>query len=226
MMEKYIINDKNILVHSKEIIFDASRLSDVVGADAFYKLVGTTKRLPNSKINTTCLTKPLFEIEKCSADSIFNILTANIQILSEWVQTCSDTQRSDFYNWLVSDEKLKTLLSSVPMFVFGEQWKSMNQISVNDKCLILTEKIAPIKDVLVKLGFIISNDNLESHPLCSYIKPQNEKSIFQQIQKVDICGLTFQERLTLFLGCANFDEVGKETLKKWPIFKNQNNELT
>ena len=225
MMEKYIINDKNILVNSKEIIFDASRLSDVVGADAFYKLVGTTKRLPNSKINTTCLTKPLFEIEKCSADSIFNILTANIQILSEWVQTCSDTQRSDFYNWLVSDEKLKTLLSSVPMFVFGEQWKSMNQISVNDKCLILTEKIAPIKDVLVKLGFIISNDNLESHPLCSYIKPQNEKSIFQQIQKVDICGLTFQERLTLFLGCANFDEVGKETLKKWPIFKNQNNEF-
>lgn len=225
MMEKYIINDKNILVNSKEIIFDASRLSDVVGADAFYKLVGTTKRLPNSKINTTCLTKPLFEIEKCSADSIFNILTANIQILSEWVQTCSDTQRIDFYNWLVSDEKLKTLLSSVPMFVFGEQWKSMNQISVNDKCLILTEKIAPIKDVLEKLGFIISNDNLESHPLCSYIKPQNEKSVFQQIQKVDICGLTFQERLTLFLGCANFDEVGKETLKKWPIFKNQNNEF-
>ena len=225
MMEKYIINDKNILVNSKEIIFDASRLSDVVGADAFYKLVGTTKRLPNSKINTTCLTKPLFEIEKCSADSIFNILTANIQILSEWVQTCSDTQRSDFYNWLVSDEKMKTLLSSVPMFVFGEQWKSMNQISVNDKYLILTEKIAPIKDILVKLGFIISNDNLESHPLCSYIKHQNEKSIFQQIQKVDICGLTFQERLTLFLGCANFDEVGKETLKKWPIFKNQNNEF-
>lgn len=225
MMEKYIINDKNILVNSKEIIFDASRLSDVVGADAFYKLVGTTKRLPNSKINTTCLTKPLFEIEKCSADSIFNILTANIQILSEWVQTCSDTQRSDFYNWLVSDEKLKTLLSSVPMFVFGEQWKSMNQISANDKYLILTEKIAPIKDILVKLGFIISNDNLESHPLCSYIKHQNEKSIFQQIQKVDICGLTFQERLTLFLGCANFDEVGKETLKKWPIFKNQNNEF-
>lgn len=225
MKEKYIINDKNILVNSKDIILDLSGLSEAVGSDAFYKLVGTTKRLPNSKINTTCLTKTLFEVEKCSVDSIFNILTANIPILSEWIQTCSDTQRIDFYNWLVSDEKLKTLLSSVPMFVFGEQWKSRNQISVNDKCLILTEKIAPIKYVLVKLGFIISNDNLENHPLCSYIKPQNEKSIFQQIQKVDIGGLTFQERLTLFLGCANFDEVGKETLRKWPIFKNQNNEF-
>lgn len=156
MMEKYILNDKNILVNSKEIIFDTSKLSDAVGTDAFYKLVGTTKRLPNSKINTTCLTKPLFEIEKCSVDSIFNILTANISILSEWIQTCSDTQRINFYNWLVSDEKLETLLSSVPMFVFGEQWKSMNQISANDKCLILTEKITPIKDILVKLGFIIS----------------------------------------------------------------------
>lgn len=225
MMEKYILNDKNILVNSKEIIFDASKLSDIVGADAFYKLVGTTKRLPNSKINMTCLTKPLFEIEKCSADSIFNILTANISILSEWIQTCSDTQRIDTYNWLVSDEKLKTLLLSVPMFVFGEQWKSMNQISVNDKCLILTEKITPIKDILVKLGFIISNDNLENHPLCSYINPQDEKSIFQKIQEVDISGLSYQERLTLFLVCANFDEVGKETLRKWPIFKNQNNEF-
>lgn len=225
MMEKYILNDKNILVNSKEIIFDTSKLSDVVGTDAFYKLVGTTKRLPNSKINTTCLTKPLFEIEKCSVDSIFNILTANISILSEWIQTCSDTQRINFYNWLVSDEKLKTLLSSVPMFVFGEQWKSMNQISANDKCLILTEKITPIKDILVKLGFVISNDNLENHPLCSYIKPQNEKSLFQKIQEVDISGLAYQERLTLFLVCANFDEVGKGTLRKWPIFKNQNNEF-
>lgn len=111
------------------------------------------------------------------------------------------------------------------MFVFGEQWKSMNQISANDKCLILTEKITPIKDILVKLGFVISNDNLENHPLCSYIKPQNEKSLFQKIQEVDISGLAYQERLTLFLVCANFDEVGKGTLRKWPIFKNQNNEF-
>ena len=158
-------------------------------------------------------------------DSIFNILTTNISILSEWIQTCSDTQRISIFNWLVSDEKLETLLSSVPMFVFGEQWKSMNQISANDKCLILTEKITPIKDILVKLGFIISNDNLENHPLCSYIKPQDEKSLFQKIQEVDISGLTYQERLTLFLVCANFDEVGKGTLRKWPIFKNQNNEF-
>ena len=225
MSENYIINDLNEAVNSKDIIFDASRLSDAVGADAFYKLVGTSKRLPNSKINTNCLSKTLFAVEKCTADTIYNILSANNSILSEWIQTCSDAQRTAFYNWMVSDDKLKTLLPSIPMFIFGEQWKTMNQISNNDKCLIQTEKIAPIKDVLVKLGFIISNDPIENHPLYSYITPQNEKSIFLKIQDVDISTLTFQERLTLFQGCANLDEVGKETLKKWSIFKNQNNEF-
>jgi hypothetical protein len=126
---------------------------------------------------------------------------------------------------MVSDEKLMTLLSSVPMFMFGEQWKTMNQISVNNKCLILTEKLTPIKDILVKLGFVISNQSIENHPLYLYITPQNEKSIFQKIQEVGISDLTFNERLTLFLGCANMDEVGKESLRKWPVFKNQNNEF-
>lgn len=223
--ERYIINDKNEIVKSKDIIYDSSGLSDAIGADAFYRLVSTNKRLSNSKINTSCLSKTLFNVEKCSVDTIFNILSTNMSVLSEWIQTCSDTQRTDFYNWMVSDEKMKTLLPSVPMFMFGEQWKTMNQISINDKCLILTKKISPIKDVLVKLGFIISNVNLENHPLYSYITPQNEKSIFLKIQEVGILGLTFQERLTLFLCCANLEEVGKETLRKWPIFRNQNNEF-
>lgn len=225
MQEQYIINDKNELVNSKDVIFDASGLSNAIGADAFYKLIGTTKRLPNPKINTNCLSKTLFEVEKCSEDTIFNILSTNISILSEWIQNCSDTQRNDFYNWMVSDEKSKSLLSYIPMFIFGEHWKTMNQISTNGKCLILTEKIAPIKDVLAKLGFSISNDYFENHPLHSYLTPQNEKSIFQIIQESSIFGLTFQERLTLFQGCADLDEVDKETLKNWPIFKNQDNEF-
>ena len=110
MQEQYIINDKNELVNSKDVIFDASGLSNAIGADAFYKLIGTTKRLPNPKINTNCLSKTLFEVEKCSEDTIFNILSTNISILSEWIQNCSDTQRNDFYNWMVSDEKSKSLL--------------------------------------------------------------------------------------------------------------------
>ena len=77
MQEQYIINDKNELVNSKDVIFDASGLSNAIGADAFYKLIGTTKRLPNPKINTNCLSKTLFEVEKCSEDTIFNILSTH-----------------------------------------------------------------------------------------------------------------------------------------------------
>lgn len=100
MSENYIINDLNEAVNSKDIIFDASGLSDAVGADAFYRLVGTSKRLPNSNINTNCLSKTLFEVEKCTADAIYNILSANNSTLSEWIQTCSEAQRTAFYNWI------------------------------------------------------------------------------------------------------------------------------
>lgn len=126
---------------------------------------------------------------------------------------------------MISDDKLKTLLQSVPMFMFGKQWKTINQISINDKYIILTEKIAPIKDILIKLGFFISNENLKKHPLHSYIPAQDEKTIFYKIQESDIYCLSFHERLNLFQGCADFDEVGKETLRKWPIFRNQDNEF-
>lgn len=223
--ESYILNDRNELVSSKDIVFDTSGLSDSVGADIFYRLVDTSKRLPNSKIDTSRLSKSLFKIEKCSTDTIYDILSTNISILSEWFQTCSDTQRTDFYNWMISDDKLKTLLQSVPMFMFGKQWKTINQISINDKYIILTEKIAPIKDILIKLGFFISNENLKKHPLHSYIPAQDEKTIFYKIQESDIYCLSFHERLNLFQGCADFDEVGKETLRKWPIFRNQDNEF-
>lgn len=223
--ENYIINDEGEIVSSKDIILDSSGLSKAIGSEAFYKLVGTSKHLPNLQIKTDILSKSLFGIEKCSIESIFQILSSNISILSEWAKTCSDIQRNNFYNWLISDEKLKTLLTLVPIFMFGDQWKTLKQISINDKCLIQTEKIASMKDVLIKLGFDISNDSLESHPLHLYIPKQNEKTIFEKIQESDIKSLTFTERLDLFQSCACLDEVGKETLRKWSIFKNQNNEF-
>ena len=223
--EKYIINDEGELVNSKNIIYDASGLSETVGSEIFYKLVGKSKHLPNIQINTDCLSKALFAIEKCTIDTIYHILSSNIFILADWIQTCSETQRINFYNWIVSEEKLKTLLSSVPVFMFGNQWKTLNQISVKDKYLFLTEKIAPIKDILVKLGFCISNDLLENHPLHLYIQPQDEKSIFVKIQESNIENLSFEERFNLFQSCTKLDEVGKETLRKWAVFRNQNNEF-
>ncbi len=223
--EKYIINDEGELVNSKDIIYDASGLSEAVGAVAFYKLVGTSKHLPNTQINTDCLSKTLYGVEKYSIDAIYNILSSNISILSDWMRTSSDSQRTNFYNWMIADGKLKTLLPSVPMFMFGEQWKTVNQISVKDKYLFLTEKIVPMKDILVKLGFNISNDLLENHPLYLHIQSQDEKSIFTKIQESNIESLTFPDRLKLFQCCAKLDEVGKETLRKWAVFRNQNNEF-
>ena len=87
---------------------------------------------------------------------------------------------------MVSDEKSKSLLSYIPMFIFGEHWKTMNQISTNGKCLILTEKIAPIKDVLAKLGFSISNDYFENHPLHSIKQIRKSLDIAKELGQENV----------------------------------------
>ena len=220
--EEFILNDNNEMVKATEIIYDSSGLSDAVGGDAFYQLIGTNKRLPNKDIQSDCLTEDLFQIEVATIDSVYSTLISNISALTRWLIASADDMRRKFYEWLASDEHTKALFLQVPTFMFGEKWKSISEISVGDKDLILTEKIAPMRAELSKLGFKLSNETLEDHPLCSLVPKQDEKEIFDEIQNSDVDRLTFEERLNLFISCAKLDNVGEETLRKWKIFKNGN----
>ncbi|WP_461484325.1 S1 RNA-binding domain-containing protein [Porphyromonas asaccharolytica] len=220
--EEFILNDHNEMVKATEIIYDSSGLADAVGGAAFYQLIGTNKRLPNKDIKSDCLTEGLFQVEVATIDSVYSTLISNISALTRWLIASTDDMRTKFYEWLASDEHTKTLIPQVPTFMFGEEWKSISEISVGNKDLILTEKIAPMRSELSKLGFKLSNETLEDHPLCSLVPKQDEKNIFDEIQNSDVDRLTFEERLNLFISCAKLNNVGDETLRKWEIFKNGN----
>ena len=220
--EQFILNDNNELVKASEIIYDESGLAEAIGETAFYQLIGTTKHLPNKRIKSDCLANSLFNIEKCTVDSVYTVLLSNITALTEWLISCTDDLRTKFYAWLILDDKTQSLIPIIPTFMYGQEWKSINSISVSENVLILTEKLAPIMEELTKLGFQMSNNMLEKHPLSAFISKQDEKEIFSKILEVDINRLTFKERLNLFVNCAELDDIGKETLRKWPIFKNQN----
>ena len=64
--------------------------------------------------------------------------------------------------------------------MFGKEWKTTNEIKLEDKLLFLTEKISTIKAVLSKLGFKCSNHSVEEHPLSLFIVSQDEKAIFEK----------------------------------------------
>lgn len=218
----FILNDNNEIVGPDTIIYDASGLSAVIGASSFYKLICTTKHLPHKSIDSSSLSKDIFGIEKITTEAIISILENNLDTLNKWVIESSDELRTSFYEWLAEEVKAHSLIPLVPSFMFGKEWKTTSEINLKDKLLISTEKISPIKPILSKLGFKCSNNSIEEHPLSSFIERQDEKEIFEIIKEESLDPLTFYDRLQLFVNIAKFENIGAETLKKWEIFKNQN----
>lgn len=223
---KFILNDIGDLVGTDSIVLDNSGLSDIMDHDWFCSFINTSKRLPNSNINTKVLSKSIFNIEQYSSSDISTILHFNNGVLREWIETIDDDERKLFYEWLVKDESNGLLYDEVPILLFDNQRLSLSEISLAEKKIIVTEKILPIKNELIKLGFTVSSESTDNHPLKDSIKNQEEKDVYKAISESDISNLTFEERLNLFVNCAKFIEVGPETLKKWAIFKNENNSYT
>lgn len=63
--------------------------------------------------------------------------------------------------------------------MFGKEWKTTNEVKLEDKLLFSTEKISTIKSVLSKLGFKCSNHSVEEHPLSLFIVSQDEKQFLK-----------------------------------------------
>ena len=123
-----------------------------------------------------------------------------------------------FYSWISKDKKTISLISQLKLFKYGDTWKSVSEVSLQNKTILITEKITPIKNILIQLGFSCSDDILEEHVLSEHIKKQDEKTLFAYISSSDISGLSFSQRLLLFENIAEFDELGREALRKWAIF--------
>ena len=222
--EKYIINDTKELVNSKDVIFDSSGLAKAIGAKAFYELTATTKHLVHPDINSELLSKDIFNVEECTVDSALAIINSNKDTINKWIKSTTDDSRLKFFEWVKQSKNTQLLIPTIPAFMFGNEWKCLSEININEKILILTEKLMPIKDILSKLGFQVSSQTIENHPFYSLIPKQEEKLIFAKISQSELFSLSSEDKLKLFITCSHFSEIGFETLRKWRIFKNQKGE--
>lgn len=127
------------------------------------------------------MSKEIFGIEKITTETVITILLNNIDTLKKWIiDSCDDRLRTSFYKWLAKEEEAHSLIPLVPTFMFGKEWKTTNEVKLEDKLLFSTEKISTIKSVLSKLGFKCSNHSVEEHPLSLFIVGQDEKAIFEK----------------------------------------------
>ena len=220
---KFIINDIGEKVGCNNIIIDSSQLSDYVDSETFYTLIGTTKRLANAGLSSKVLSESLFGIERLSVDKVIEIIETNIVSVNKWIDETTEEERNQFYDWIVSVEA-RDLAKKIHILQFDGIWYTDEDISLEGKLVLLTETNNPIKEILKKLGFKCSETMLCEHALMDFITKQPEIDLYESIKAQDCSKLSFEERRLLFLTTNSFNGVGKETLKKWAIFKNQDGE--
>ncbi len=230
--EAFILNHKDELAKQEDIIIDDTGLSEIIGADLFCKLLDTDKCLPSEKIDSKILEEDIFEeIELLECNDIIDAITDN-EDFNEWFVSATDEQKNELYEWIDKNniktrkDKLKSFVSNLTLFQFGNEYKSIEEIDYSEY-IITTENIEPITEILSKLGFICS-DNLfdENHPLYEFVDLQDDEDLFKAIKDSDFSGLTADERRTLFFSLADFEGVGDAKLKKEiALFKNMNSEF-
>lgn len=217
---RFILNDQNSLSGTSETIVDESSLAEYIGHEGYYSIVGTTKRLPHTQIESKILSHTIFGIERTTISAVVDIINKNPERVLIWVNNTSEENRNKFFEWLTKDRATTPLITTVPTLKYGDTWISYTKASNSEKYIITTVKISPIVDILKKLGFVCSESILDNHPLCEYLRKQEEKKLYSAIVASDLSTLDFQDRLALFNCAAGFDGVGDDTLVKWPVFKN------
>lgn len=238
--EAFILNYKGELSRLDEIVIDIPGLSNLVGEEMFCKFMGTSRKLPSSSIDTSILQEGIFaeKVEKLSLENVLEKITNNIDF-NEWFIASTEEQKGTFYRWLnwvkekgyePSDGCLKKLVTNLPLFHFGEEYKSCKEIE-SSGYIVTTEHILPIKDVLTKTGLVCSDTYFDkNHLLFTFIEPQNEIELFHQITihllEQDGANLNSEEKLQLFNAFRGFKEVGPATLSSIRLFCNSEGQMS
>lgn len=217
---RFILNDQGAPSGTNETIVDESSLAEHIGHDGYYSIVGTTKRLPNSQIESKILYHTIFGIERTSVSAIVDIINKNPERVLVWIKNASEENRNKFFEWLTKDKATTPLITTIPTLKYGDTWLSYTRASNTEKYVITTVKLSPIVGILKKLGFVCSESVLDNHTLCDYLRKQEEKKLYSAIAASDMSTLDFQDRLALFNCAGGFDGIGDDTLAKWPVFKN------
>lgn len=215
----FIKGHKGDILPQNEIILDETRLSRIIGKDLFCEILGTKKQLPHSEIDSAILENDLFgEVDRISFGDIKKLLAEHTGICT-WYIDANEEVKIEFNKWLI-DNKCKEVVKSLPLFHYPDGWMSVNDIEDDVNCVLLSESLLCIKDVLYKLGFKYPETYIESNPFIDYIKKNDEESLFDDIMKrAGQTKLSAEEKLLIVT--TKFEGVGEKKIAQVKLFCNE-----
>lgn len=236
----FILNDKNEVVCQSDIIIDESGFADIIGASDFCDLYRLNKRLINSEIN----------IEPLKISNIFSgiehLQTSNvverildkknrISILRYWLSISKELRflvLNHIANMPGNRKNLDDQIADIPAFTSMGRLYSFNKLLTSRNIILRTETIKGIEEILLKLGFEITDEDISTHAFQHKLQEQLKAysiylfSIIAKKTKTDAHKLSEQEKSSLFTHFAsNKISIKNEDLNAWEIFSNQNGRI-
>lgn len=220
--KKIIKGHKGDVLPQNEIILDETELSEIIGKDLFCEILDTEKQLPYNEFDATILKNDLFrEVERISFGDIKELL-AKHKGINTWYVNVNEEVKTRFNKWL-TDNKCKEVIRSLPLFHYPDGWKSVNDIEDDADCVLLSESLSHIEEVLYNLGFKCPDSYIENNPFTDYIEKTDEEDLFDEI--VTRSGqnkLSPEEKLLVV--STKFEGVGDKKIAQVKLFCNESGE--
>ena len=219
----FIKGHKGDILSQDDIILDTTGLSGIVGKDLFCKILGTDKQLPYYESDGDILENEIFRgIDVIEYKDIEKLLFENNKLLCEWYIDAEEGAKAKFNEWSV-DNNSKDIILALPLFHYSDGWKSSNDIDNDKDCILLSEKLSCIKEILHKLGFKCPDSYIESCPFTDYIKKTDEEDLFDKIvERAGEANLSPEEKL--LIATTKFEGVGDRKLAQINLFCNEKGE--
>ena len=207
----FILGDDNCLHTQDDILIDETGLSGIIGVPAFREMLGARKHLPHSGIDSSPLKATIFsKITKVTFENLMPVLARRTEIIKTELSMLNSNTLTSFFNWgSTNSQECKSLIPNLPILNFDGIWYSEAEFKILNNHIISSEKVKPVKGILEKLGFLCSENEIDTHPLSNSISVPSDKDVFELISKANFSPLSFQEREMLFTQLCSFTGVGE-----------------
>lgn len=233
-IDGFILNDKEQIVKQTEIAIDLTEISKIIGGDLFCELVGLRdRRLPHPNLDCSILESPIFT-GILHVNSVNEYLKSkDIKYIRNWISSADETQKVKTYEWIKKHGD-EDLIMQLPIFSFNGKFRSISEIDGATQFLFLDSSLIGIKDILEKIGFVCSDNAIQSHALYeSSLKDKILKGVLSQSISTIISRsqsnedkLTAEDKIILYQTISSkcSSDKLKTALNTWKLFKNSDNQ--
>ena len=198
------------------------------------------KRLINSEINIKPLKiSNIFSgIEHLQTSNVVERILdkkSRISILRYWLSISKELRflvLNHIANMSGNRKNLDDQIADIPAFTSKGRLYSFNKLLTSRNIILRTETIKGIEEILLKLGFEITDEDISTHAFQHKLQEQLKAysiylfSIIAKKTKTDAHKLSEQEKSSLFTHFAsNKISIKNEDLNAWEIFSNQNGRI-